>query len=137
MAAQRCQADALSLKNAAERLLWTALEDIVVHELGMDARAANALWDAFFGRTVTNRYYRGVTDLTQVTASHDLKQLQTSGYLAPEGDGRARSYRGTIRLVRRVVELFDLPVDTRGDGPIDPDLRNTTFAALAEKASTD
>lgn len=132
--AQRRQVDALSLRQATERLLWSAMEDIAVHELGMDPRAANALWDAFFGRQLTNRYYRGVTDLMQVTASHDLKQLQTSGMLAPRGDGRSRSYTATIRLLGRVVELFDLPVDVSGDGPIDADLRNATVAALAERA---
>jgi len=133
--AQRRQADALSLKEATERLLWAALEDIVVHGLGMDSRAANALWDAFFGREVTNRYYRGIAEVPQVTASHDLKQLQTSGLLAAQGGGRSRSYAGTIELVRRVATTFSLAVDTSGDGPIDADLRNTVVAALAHKAA--
>jgi Fic family protein len=132
--AQRLQADALLLKETTERLLWSAMEDIAVHELHMDPRAANALWDAFFGRQITNRYYRGVADLQQVTASHDLKQLQTSGLLEPHGEGRSRSYTGTIRLVRRVVDLFDLPIDATGDGPVDSDLRTSTLAALAAKA---
>jgi len=133
--AQRRQADALSLRQATERLLWAALEDIVVHELRMDPRAANALWDAFFGREITNRYYRGVADVPQVTASHDLKQLQTSGLLAPEGAGRSRAYTGTIELLRRVVRLFSLAVETTGDGPVNADLRNATIAALAAKAA--
>lgn len=133
VAAQRMQADALSLKQATERLLWSALEDIVDHDLGMDIRAANALWDAFFGRDVTNRYYRGVTDVGQVTASHDLKQLQTSGLLAGRGDGRSRSYVGTPALLRRVVELFSLPIDASGEGPADVDLRNAVIAELATK----
>lgn len=133
--AQRCQVDALSLRNATEKLLWAALEDIAVHELEMDARAANALWDAFFGRVVTNRYYRGVTELTQVTASHDLKQLQTSGLLSAEGDGRSRAYVGTLRLLRRLVELFDLPVDVSGDGAADADTRNSVIAALAMRVA--
>lgn len=68
-----------------------------------------------------------------MTASHDLKQLQASGFLAPEGGGRSRAYIGTIRLLRRVVELLELPIDTAGDGPIDADLRNATVGALAEK----
>jgi Fic family protein len=133
VAAQRMQADALSLKQATERLLWSALEDVVGHDLRMDVRAANALWDAFFGREVTNRYYRGVTDVGQVTASHDLKQLQTSGLLEALGDGRSRSYIGTPMLLRRVVEMFSLPVDTSGNGPVDSDLRNTVIAELAAK----
>lgn len=135
VSAQRRQADALSLKNATEKLLWAALEDITLYELGMDARAANALWDAFFGRVVTNRYYRGVVDLAQVTASHDLKQLQVSGMLRAEGDGRSRAYVGTMRLLRRVAELFDLSVDLGGDGPFDAHVRNSVVAALAAKVA--
>jgi Fic family protein len=133
VAAQRRQADALSLKQATERVLWSALEDIVGHDLGMDIRTANALWDAFFGREVTNRYYRGVADIGQVTASHDLKQLQTSGLLAARGDGRSRSYVGTPELFRRVVELFSLQVDASGDGPVDSDLRTAVVSELAAK----
>lgn len=131
--AQRRQADALSLRNAAERLLWSALEDIAAHDLGMDPRAANALWDAFFGREVTNRYYRVVADLQQVTASHDLKQLQTSGYLTATGAGRSRGYLAALPLHRRIVEIFNLPVDVRGDGPPDSDLRNNILAELSRK----
>jgi Fic family protein len=131
--AQRRQVDALSLRNTTDKLLWSALEDIAAHELDMDPRVANALWDAFFGREVTNRYYRAVTDLTQVTASHDLKQLQTSGYLSATGEGRSRAYRGAISLYRRVVDLFGLPVDVRGDAPADSDLRNSILAELAKK----
>jgi Fic family protein len=133
VSAQRQQADALSLKDATERLLWSALEDIVVNELRMDPRAANALWEAFFGRDVTNRYYRGITDLSQVVASLDLKQLHTSGLLAAQGEGRSRSYVGTPALVRRIVELFSLPIDVSGSGPIDQDLRASTITALAQR----
>jgi len=73
------------------------------------------------------------THVGQVTASHDLKQLQTSGLLAGRGDGRSRSYVGTPALLRRVVELFTLPVDVSGDGPADSDLPNAVIAELAAK----
>lgn len=135
VSAQRCQADALSLRNATEKVLWSAIEDIVVHELGMDPRAANALWDAFFGREVTNRYYRGVADLSQVVASLDLKQLQTSGLLAATGSGPSRAYHATIELARRVSRLFELPVDLSGDAPFDAGVRGAIIAALAERVA--
>lgn len=135
VAAQRCQVDALSLRYATERLLWTVLEDIVVHELRMNARVTNALWDAFFGRTVTNRYYRSAADVPQVTAAHDLKQLQTSGMLVASGAGRSTSYREALPLARRVVELLDLDVDLRGDAPVDDALRDSILTALAHKTS--
>ncbi len=133
VSAQRRQADALSLKQSTEQLLWSALEDIVMHELLMDARAANALWEAFFGREVTNRYYRGMTDLSQVVASLDLKQLQTSGLLRARGEGPSRMYVGTALLLRRVVELFSLPIDVAGDGDVSDDIRASTIAELAKR----
>jgi Fic family protein len=133
--AQRTQADVLSLRHATERLLWTVLEDIVTHDLDMDPRTANALWDAFFGREVTNRYYRSLADVPQVTASHDLKQLSTSGLLAPDGEGRSRSYTGTLALAQRVTKALDLNVDVRGKGRLDPEVRGDIIAALAEKAA--
>lgn len=132
--AQRRQAVALSLRHTTERLLWTALEDVVMHELQMNSRAANALWEAFFGREITNRYYRGIADVPQVTASQDLKQLQTAGMLTALGAGRGRTYVGGLVLFRRVVDLFDLKVDASGDAPPDVGLRSAIIRALAEKA---
>ena len=133
VSAQKRQAEALSLRHGAEQLLWTVLEDIAIHELGAKPRVVNALWEAFFGREVTNRYYRGLADVPQVTASQDLKQLQTSGLLAPEGGGRSRAYRGTVALIRRVVEAAGLQVDVRGAAVPDEDLRAEVVAALATR----
>jgi Fic family protein len=133
--AQCRQVNVLSVRNATDKLLWSALEDIVSHELRMDPRAANALWDAFFGRSVSNRYYRSVADLKQITASHDLKQLQTSGLLLAVGEGRAREYVASIALYRRLVELFDLPVDASGDAEPDVGLRSAVMGTLASKVA--
>jgi len=133
VSAQKRQAEALSLRHGAEQLLWTVLEDIAIHDLGAKPRVVNALWEAFFGREVTNRYYRGLADVPQVTASQDLKQLQTSGLLAPEGGGRSRAYRGTVALIRRVVEAAGLQVDVRGAAVPDEDLRAEVVAALAAR----
>jgi Fic family protein len=133
VSAQKRQAEALSLRHGAEQILWTVLEDIAVHDLGAKPRVVNALWEAFFGREVTNRYYRGLADVPQVTASQDLKQLQTSGLLTPEGGGRSRSYRGTLALMRRVVEAAGLKVDVRGAAVPDEALRADIFAALAAR----
>ncbi len=133
VSAQKRQAEALSLRHGAEQILWTVLEDIAVHDLGAKPRVVNALWEAFFGREVTNRYYRGLADVPQVTASQDLKQLQTSGLLAPEGGGRSRAYRGTVALMRRVVEAAGLDVDVRGAAVPDEDLRADVVAALAAR----
>ncbi|MEI6449338.1 MAG: Fic family protein [Actinomycetes bacterium] len=133
VSAQKRQAEALSLRHGAEQILWTVLEDVAIHDLGAKPRVANALWEAFFGREVTNRYYRGLADVPQVTASQDLKQLQASGLLTPEGGGRSRSYRGTVALMRRVVEAAGLEVDVRGAAAPDEALRADVFAALAAR----
>ena len=131
--AQKRQAEALSLRHGAEQILWTVLEDIAIHDLGAKPRVVNALWEAFFGREVTNRYYRGLADVPQVTASQDLKQLQTSGLLAPEGGGRSRAYRGTVALMRRVAEAAGLDVDVRGAAVPNDDLWADVVAALAAR----
>ena len=133
VSAQKRQAEALSLRHGAEQILWTVLEDIAIHDLGAKPRVVNALWEAFFGREVTNRYYRGLADVPQVTASQDLKQLQTSGLLAPEGGGRSRAYRGTVALMGRVVEAANLDVYVRGEAVPDADLRAEIVAALASR----
>ncbi len=135
VAAQRVQAEALALRFATERALWAVLEDIVVHDLDMDQRVANALWEGFFGREVTNRYYRGIADVPQVTASHDLKQLATSGLLAASGDGRSRAYFGTMELAARIVRALELPVDVAGGGVIAVEVRGDIMAAIAAKAA--
>lgn len=103
VSAQRVQAEALSLRNATEQALWTVLEDIVVHDLYLHARATHALYDALFGRTLTNRYYREVADVSDVTAMQDLRRLVASGLLEPRGGGRASHYLGTKRLLETVA----------------------------------
>jgi hypothetical protein len=42
----------------------------------VDARVAHALYDAFFGREVTNRFYRSLADVSAATAVNDLARLQ-------------------------------------------------------------
>lgn len=102
--AQRLQVDVLSLKEAAERQLWQVLEDIATEDLGAQPRLADALYDAFFGREVTNRYYRGLADVSIATATNDLARLEASGLLRSTGAGRSAAYTGTESLVRSVAE---------------------------------
>lgn len=104
VAAQAAQAEALSLRNATERALWTILADLVLHELKVDERAAHALYDALFGRTVTNRYYRALADVSDVTAVNDLRRLVAAGMLEARGGGRSSHYVGTVRLLDAVAE---------------------------------
>jgi Fic family protein len=104
VAAQATQAEALSLRSATERALWILLADIAVYELHMQERATHALYDALFGRELTNRYYRGMADVSDVTAMQDLRRLVAAGLLEPRGGGRTSHYVGTDRLVDAVAE---------------------------------
>ncbi len=103
--AQRLQVDALSLRQATEREIWTILEDIATEDLSGPPRFAEALFDAFFGREVSNRYYRGLTDVSVATATNDLGRLEASGMLAARGAGRTRTYSGTHELVAKIARI--------------------------------
>jgi Fic family protein len=103
--AQRLQVDALSLRQGVERQVWTILEDLAVQDLAGPPRLADGLYDAFWGREVTNRYYRGLTDVSIATASHDLARLESSGMIAARGAGRSRICLGTQKLIAQVARL--------------------------------
>jgi Fic family protein len=100
--AQVAQVEALSLRNATERALWTVLEDTLVHDLGLNERVTHAAYDALFARQVTNGYYRGMADVSSVTASHDLGKLVAAGLLEARGAGRSAHYMATTALFERV-----------------------------------
>jgi Fic family protein len=104
--AQRLQADTLSLRQATERELWDALERVAL-DAGSDERASNALWDAFFGRTVTNRYYRGIADVSAPMAAIDLGRLVSARLLASEGAGPSTHYVPTAALMSEVARSLD------------------------------
>jgi len=130
--AQRLQMEALSLREAAERQLWQVLEDIVTEDLSAPPRMADALYDAFFGREVTNRYYRGLADVSVATATNDLMRLEASGLVRATGAGRSAAYTGTEALVVAVAEaanLGEVPISS----PIDA-RRAWLVARLAERA---
>jgi len=106
--AQVAQVEALSLRNTTERALWTVLQDAAVSDMGMNERATHALYDAFFAREVTNRYYRGMADVSEVTASHDLAKLVASGALQARGAGRSARYVAAPALYELVVRNAEL-----------------------------
>lgn len=112
--AQVTQVEALSLRHATERAIWTALEDLVTEDLGAPPRLADALFDAFAGRSVTNRYYRSLADVGAPTAASDLGRLQAAGLLQAEGAGRSTVYVGTTQLMQRVAAAAGIaPPDER------------------------
>ena len=131
VSAQATQVEALSLRNATERALWTVLEDISVHDLRLHERATHGLYDAFFAREVTNRYYRAVADVSAVTASHDLGKLVASGLLRSRGAGRSAHYIATPALYERVVGAAELDAGWLAVGDSPEESRDLALAGLA------
>jgi Fic family protein len=133
VSAQLLQAEALSLRNATEHALWTVLEDIAVHDLHLHARATHALYDALFGRTLTNRYYREVADVSDVTAMQDLRRLVAAGMLEPRGGGRTSHYLGTNRLLEAVAAAAGVGGGIAYGGADFCETGNALIAALASR----
>lgn len=102
LGAQVAQVEALSAKIAAEREVWTGLENLA-SDMRLDGRVAFVLFDGLFGRTITNRYYRNLADISSPTAVADLSALVATGLLHQVGAGRSTSYRGTFELLQRVA----------------------------------
>jgi Fic family protein len=129
--AQATQVEALSLRNATERALWTLLEDMAVHDLKLDERVTHALYDAFFARSVTNRYYRSMADVSGVTASHDLAKLVASGLVESRGAGRSAHYVAAGELYRRIVVSGEMDSHWLDEGGSAEDRRDLVLAGLA------
>ena len=109
------------------------LEDIAVHDLRLHERATHGLYDAFFARAVTNRYYRTVADVSGVTASHDLGKLVASGLLRSRGAGRSAHYLATPELYRRVISAAELDAGWLAAGDSREESRDLALAGLAAR----
>lgn len=131
--AQASKMAALDLRHQIDKGVWTVLVDIAVHDLGLNERTANALYDAFFNRIITNRYYRGLTGITGVTASHDLAKLVTAGLLRPDGAGRSAHYLGTDRLMHAVAAAAGLDLRAITPGTELSNQRDSVLTALAQR----
>jgi len=130
--AQAVQVEALSLRGAVERAIWTVVTDVVTLDLRLAERAANALYDAFFARSVTNRYYRGLAEISQVTASHDLAKLCASGLIVAQGAGRGTHYAGTGRLIELVARGASVDARRIPAGDLE-EQRDAVTAAIAQR----
>lgn len=114
--AQLSQIRALDLRERTQRGLWIMLENALV-DRDLHERIANALWDAFFGRSVTAGYYRGTTDVGAGTATADLRAATVAGLLTAVGETRARRYVAGPQLYGILADELDLserPEDPEG-----------------------
>ncbi len=89
--------------------MWSELERLVSMRR-LPERTIMALFDATIGLRVRNATYRsyfkdGPEEITEVTASRDLRQLVDANLLAPKGERRGRYYVARPELVniRRMV----------------------------------
>ncbi len=131
--AQATQVEALSLRNAIDLAVWTVLSDTTVHDLGLAERTTHALFDAFFARDITNRYYRGLADVSDVTASHDLAKLVAAGMLRQRGAGRSSHYVGTGHLMHSVVRGARLDERAIAVGATLAEQRDAVLLALGQR----
>ncbi|MHB8867624.1 MAG: Fic family protein [Thermoleophilia bacterium] len=131
--AQVSQVEALSLRQATERILWLALDDATKAVAGSGGRMAHALYDAFFGREVTNRFYRSLADVSVATAVNDLARLESNGLLTALGAGRSRRYVAGSRLAGQIAESAGVSSAVDDEAPLESQ-RDAIIVALAERA---
>ncbi len=112
--AQVSQVRALDLRERVQQRIWTAVEE-AVEAAGLESRVANAVWDAFFGREVTPRYYRPLADVSQATATTDLAAAVAAGLIRPEGKARSRRYLAGGNLYPMIGSALGLGVNESGD----------------------
>jgi len=105
--AQLSQVRALDLRERVEHRIWEALED-VVDRAGLQPRLVNALWDAFFERSVAPAYYIPLVDVSRATATNDFAAAVAARLLEAQGGGRARHYVATPELFARLGRVLKI-----------------------------
>lgn len=99
--------------------LWLMLEK-VVKDKGLPERSLPAIFDAATGIGIRNATYRASVlaeleeEITDATASRDLRDLVGSGILNPKGEKRGRTYgasRTLLDLRREANEQSGVPRD--------------------------
>ena len=129
--AQLHQVRALDLRERVQQRIWTVVEEAVT-AAGLDPRVANAVWDAFFGRSVTPRYYRPLADVSVATATKDLAGAVAAGLLRPVGKARSRSYHAGKGLYARIGAALGVPVHESGDSA-----RGTIIGELTKRVASE
>ncbi len=130
--AQRRQVERFWLKQAVECKIWDVLEALAIEELGGESRLAEALFDAFFGRPVTNRYYRSLVGITGKQAASDLAMLEERKLLEGVGEDRERLFTGAFPLVAAVAATVGTALSTEVGAGIDTQ-RAHVVGAIAER----
>ncbi|HET6498674.1 MAG TPA: Fic family protein [Coriobacteriia bacterium] len=101
--AQRRQVEAYWLKQAVECEVWSLSEGIAEEVLEQPPRVAEALFDGFFGRPVTNLYYRRLAGIGPSQATADLGLLVDRRLLTRVFEYPEEVYTGAFALMSAVA----------------------------------
>lgn len=126
LAAHVAQVEEYEIEHAAQRDIWVALENIT-SGLG-DPRGVEALYDAFLGRSVTNRYYREIASVSPVTAASDLARLAAAGLLDVRGAGSSTEFVASTGLFERLARELRLTEQLNHALPFEEQRRALTAA---------
>jgi len=117
--AQRRQVEAFWLKQAVECEIWGVLEGIVCEVLGQPVRLAEALFDGFFGRPVTNRYYRRLVGIGGRQAAEDLALLAEKRLLGSVFDDPEEVLTGAFALMSAVASASGVALAPEAGSSVD------------------
>lgn len=90
--------------------LWDNLE-IELSKRGLPDRMLLALSDAAIGYRVRNALYRKSADLSELTASRDLKLMVDEQLLVPQGEKRGRFYTAAPVVAKIFQAAWEPPTD--------------------------
>jgi len=93
------QAHQLLIRTRMFEQLWDDLER-AIEQRSLPPRTIFALSDAAFGHRVRNSTYRKQAEISENTASHDLKLLTDQKLLIAQGDRRGRCYKASPSLMK-------------------------------------
>jgi Fic family protein len=130
--AQRRQVKALWLKQAVECEIWGLSEGIAEEILEQPHRLAEALFDGFFGRPVTNRYYRSLVGITGRQAAEDLALLTDRRLLTRVFDQPEEVLTGAFALISAVASAAGTGLSPEAGSSVDQQ-RAHVVTAIAER----
>ncbi|MDF1542838.1 MAG: Fic family protein [Anaerosomatales bacterium] len=130
--AQRRQVEAFWLKQAVECEIWGLAEGIAEEILEQPPRLAEALFDGFFGRPVTNRYYRSLVGITGRQATADLTLLTERRLLARVFDQPEEVLTGAFALISAVASAAGVGLAPEAGSSVDQQ-RAHVVTAIAER----
>ena len=95
------------------------------------------LFDAACGFRITNSRYQSDADISDYTASRDLKRLSDLGLLEPKGEKRMRSYVAAkpmieLRSATRIERPIENPYEILRDRKLDAAIQEMAQSGLAE-----